>query len=160
MSPLPALIGRTWLAGTRKLEASRLGSNEGQQLGIDAIGMGRAHAVRQLLVDLEGAALKQLRRQRCRVGYGHDLIIIAVHHERGYRDALQVLGKVGLREGLDAVVLRLGAAHHALAPPVADDRLRWLCTRPVVAVEWAARETEVELRSVRGEFFSQVVEHS
>ena len=72
---------------------------------------------------------------------------------------LQVLGEVGLREGLDAVVMRLRAAHHALAPPVLDHGLRRLRARPVVAVEGAAREVEIELRAVGGELLPQAVEY-
>jgi hypothetical protein len=37
---------------------------------------------------------------------------VAVHHQDRDRDLLQILGEVGLRKGDDAVVVRLGAAHH------------------------------------------------
>ena len=36
-------------------------------------------------------------------------------HQYGHGDLLQVFGEVGLREGDDAVVMRLGAAHHTLS---------------------------------------------
>ena len=81
------------------------------------------HAVRKALVGLQRAVLQQLGRQRPGVGVGHDLIVVAVHHQHRHVDLLEVLGEVGLRERLDAVVMRLGAAHHALAPPVLDDAL-------------------------------------
>jgi hypothetical protein len=40
--------------------ARTLGRYEREQFGIDDVGVGRAEAVRQPLVDLEGAALQQL----------------------------------------------------------------------------------------------------
>src|SRR5918997_240497 len=55
--------------------------DEGEQVRIDHVGVRRAHAVRELLVDLEGAVLQQLRRQRRRVGYGHDLVVVAMHDQ-------------------------------------------------------------------------------
>ena len=63
-------------------------------------------------------------------------------------------------EGDDAVVVRLGAAHHALAPPVLDDGLRRLDAGPVEAVERARRQRAVELRPVGGELRLEVVEHA
>src|SRR6267142_2809574 len=78
------------------------------------------------------------------------LVVVAVQDEHGDVDRLQVLGEVGLREGLDAVVLRLRAAHHSLAPPVVDQALRDLRARTVESVERAGRNVEVELRAVGG----------
>lgn len=63
-----------------------------------------AHAVRELLVDLERALLQQFHRKQRGVGDRHDLVVVAVHHERRHVDDLEVLGKVGLPEGLDALV--------------------------------------------------------
>ena len=79
-------------------------------------------------VGLERPVLHELRGQRPGVGVGHDLVVVAVHHQDRHRDLLQVLGEVGLREGDDAVVVGLRAAHHSLAPPVLDDRFRRLRT--------------------------------
>ena len=92
-----------------------------QQVGVDDVGVGGAHAVREARVDLERAVLEQLDRQLGGVGDRHDLVVVAVHDQRRHVDRLEVLGEVGLREGLDAVVVGLGAAHHALPPPVPDD---------------------------------------
>src|SRR5439155_24342314 len=100
--------------------------------------------VRQQVIDLQGAVLQKLRRQRGRVGDGYNLIVTAMQNERGHGDALQILGEVGFRERLDAVVMCLRASRHALAPPVPDHGLRWLRARAVVAVEGAAREIEIE----------------
>ena len=38
---------------------------------------------------------------------GHDLIIVAMKDEGWHVELLQILGEVGLRESLDAVVMRL-----------------------------------------------------
>jgi hypothetical protein len=51
-------------------------------------------------------------------GIRYDLIVVAVHHQNRHGNLLQVLGEIRLREGDDAVVVCLGASHHALAPPV------------------------------------------
>src|SRR3712207_1114046 len=113
-------------------------ADEGEKVGVHDLGMGRAHAVRESLVDLECALLQQLDREQCRIGDRHDLVVVPVHHEHRHVDDLQVLGEVRLREGLDAVVMGLGAAHHALAPPVLDHGLGRLRAGPVEAVEGAA----------------------
>ena len=47
-----------------------------------------------------------------------------MHHQDRHRDLLQVFGEIGLRERDDAVIMRLGAAHHALAPPIPDRSAR------------------------------------
>src|SRR5262245_1783235 len=93
------------------------------------------------------------------VGDRHDLVVVAVHHERRHADALEILGEVGLREGLDSVVVRLGAARHGLPPPILNDARYWLRARPVEAVERTAREIEIELRAVASEGRAQAVEH-
>ena len=109
------------------------------------VGLGRRHAVRKALVGLQRAVLQQLGRQRRRIGIRHDLVVVAVHHQHRHGDLLQVFGEVGLREGDDAVVVGLRAAHHALTPPIPDDRLRRFRARPVVAVERPRRQVVIEL---------------
>src|SRR6266849_1772731 len=47
--------------------------------------------------------------------------------------------------------MRLGAAHHALAPPILDDRLRGFGPRPVVAMERTRRKVAIKLRAIGGE---------
>ena len=54
---------------------------------------------------------------RCRIGIRHDLVVIAMHHQDRHGDLLEVFGEVRLGEGDDAVLMRLGASHHTLAPP-------------------------------------------
>ena len=79
-------------------------------------------------------------------------------HDQG-RDIelLEVLGEVGLGEGLDAFVGVLEAGLHAPEPELIQHALRDLGARPVGAVEHG-REVLVELRAVLGEAAPQVVE--
>ena len=53
----------------------------------------------------------------------------------------------------------LGAAHHALAPPVPNVRLDRFHTGTVEAIEWAGGHLVVELGPVAGELGSKIVEH-
>src|SRR5271170_7693550 len=134
----PRTRGAATLLGTAKLSASmtstaprreaarrpgRSGFQPGEQVGVDGGGLGGRHAVREAVVGLQRPVLDELGGQRPGVGVGHDLVVIAVHDQDRHRDRLEVLGEVGLGERHDAVVLGLGAAHHALPPPVVDDRL-------------------------------------
>src|SRR5882757_3057053 len=85
--PAPMMTSRMWFApglsvSDEKTQATALGRDEREQLGVDEVGVGRAHAVRKALVDLERAALKQFRRQRRRIGNRHDLVVAAVQDER------------------------------------------------------------------------------
>ena len=81
-----------------------------------------------------------------------------MHHQGRDRDGLEVVGEVGLRKGLDTVVLRLDAAHHALTPPIAsypfDDRR----ARAVVTIE-GQRDVDVELGAVETRAHTDLVEH-
>ncbi len=82
-----------------------------------------------------------------------------MHDEHGHGDLLQVLCEVGLGESDDAVVVRLGAAHHALSPPVPDETLGGLRAGSVEPVEWPGWEIVIELGAVGGELCLQTVEH-
>jgi len=66
--------------------------NASKEVRVDHVGACRAHAVGELLVNLERAVL-ELRRQPCGIGDRHNLIVVAVHHERRHIDALEVRGK-------------------------------------------------------------------
>src|SRR5450755_4030094 len=55
--------------------------------------------------------------------------------------------------------MRLRTPHHSLAPPVPDDSLRNLCTRPVEAVERTRRHVPIKLGSVIGNLRLESVEH-
>src|SRR5262244_1067715 len=48
--------------------------DEGKKIGIDHVSVCRAHAVWELLVDLQGALLDELRGQRRGIGDGDDLV--------------------------------------------------------------------------------------
>jgi len=77
----------------------------------------------------------------------------ALRQVRGNKGSA-VFGEVGLRERDDAVVMRLGAAHHALTPPVGDDGFRFFRAQPVVTVERPFRNRAIELRAVGRGFVS------
>ena len=134
-----------------RLAAGRLRFQEGQQVGVDGVGLGRGHAMRKALVGFQCAVLQQLCRQRRRIGIRHDLVVIAMHHQDRHGDLLQVFGEVRLGEGDDAVIVRLGASHHALSPPIPDHPLRGFRTRPVIAIERSSRQIVIELGSAGGE---------
>src|SRR5207249_115076 len=88
----------------------------------------------------------------------YDLIVVAVQDEDRCGDRLQIVGEIGLRECLDAVVMRLGCAHHALAPPVVDDALRYLRAGTVESIERPRWDVTEELRAIRGERRTELVE--
>ena len=55
--------------------------------------------------------------------------------------------------------MRLRASHHALPPPVLDDRLRGFHPWPVEAIERPRRQVAIELRAIGRELCLQSVEH-
>src|ERR1700730_11723170 len=55
--------------------------------------------------------------------------------------------------------MRLGAAHHALPPPVRDDGLRGFCTWPIVAIEGTFRKVTIEFGPTGRELRLQSVEY-
>src|SRR5437868_9009726 len=107
--------------------------------------------MRKALVGLQRAVLQKFCRQWRGVGIRNDLIVIAMHHQHGHGDFLEIGREISLREGDDAVVMRLGAAHHTLAPPVLDHGLRGFGARPVVAIERTGRKVAIELRAIGSE---------
>ena len=82
-----------------------------------------------------------------------------MHDENGQRDLLQIFSEVGLREGNDAVVMRLCASHHALPPPVPDHSRSGLGARTVESEEGAGGYLVVEPRAVRGDPRLKAVEN-
>src|SRR5437762_3820576 len=81
-----------------------------------------------------------------------------MNDQNRHRDFLQVFGEVCLRERDDAVVMRLGATHHALAPPIPYDRLDRFHAGTVEAVERASRQIVIELGPVSGKLGLEIVE--
>src|SRR5271168_295234 len=53
----------------------------------------------------------------------------------------------------------LGAAHHTLAPPILDNSLRNLRTRPIEAIERTRRHIEIELCPVGGQRLAEAVKY-
>ncbi|MDT4846248.1 hypothetical protein FQZ97_802640 [compost metagenome] len=102
---------------------------------------------------------QQLDREARGVVDGDDLVVLPVQHQCRHGDLLQVFGEVGFREGRNAVVMGLGAAVHALAPPVVDHCFGDLCARPVESIEGARRHVAVEVRTAGGECFAEAIEH-
>src|SRR2546423_12856546 len=65
--------------------------DEGQQVGVQLVLVGRGEAVRRALVDLQPRSLDQLVRGQRRGADGHDLIVVAVDEQRRYVELLQIL---------------------------------------------------------------------
>src|SRR5919109_1964020 len=150
---LSSSIGETSVTG-----AKELAPEEGQQVGVDLLLMRGREAVRRArIVDFLGA-LDEPRRLHRRVLDGNDLVVLPVHDQGRDIDLLEVLGKIGLGEGLDAFVGVLKAGLHAPQPELIQRALGDLGARPVGATE-RCREVLVELRAVLREAAPQVVEH-
>src|SRR5271167_41429 len=73
-------------------------------------------------------------------------------------ELLKVLGKVRLRESLDAIVARLHSPQHPLEPPLLTNTFRNLGARPVVTVERKGN-VPVKLRPILRILGSQVIEN-
>src|SRR2546429_2258600 len=121
--------------------------------------MGRGHPVRKSLVSLQDGTLYQFGTERRGIGIRDNLIVITVHHECRYGDFLKVFCEVGLREGDDAVVVRLRSAHHSLTPPILNNALGGFGTWPVKSVKRPSGDIQVELGSVRGDLLLEAVEY-
>src|SRR5258705_10066466 len=81
-----------------------------------------------------------------------------MQHQHRHIDDLEILVKLGFREGLNAVVLAFDSAHHSLTPPVVSDTLRDLGTGTVVTIERQG-EILVELRTMVGRTVTKSVEY-
>ena len=121
-----------------------------QEVCVDRLRLRRRHAVGEARRRSSGSrSPRAWCREGAGVGKGDDLVVVAVHDSVGTLIAFRSSVKSVSRERLDAVVVRLGAAHHALTPPVADDAFGALRAGPVEAVERPGGDIEVELRTVR-----------
>src|SRR5262245_59422394 len=76
--------------------ATRSRLYEGQQVGIDGVGIRCRHAMREALVGLQRPVLQQFCRQRSSVSVGNDLIVVAMHHKDRHANLLEILREVGL----------------------------------------------------------------
>lgn len=75
--------------------------DEGQQVGVQQIGIDGEHAMRETGIGLQRAVFQQLHRLVSGVGDRNDLVVFTVQNKRRNADILQVLGLVGFREGLE-----------------------------------------------------------
>src|SRR5262249_12200757 len=140
---------------------SRLPSslNEFQEALVDRLGVGGEHAMRETRIELQSGLLKELDLEQGSAFVRNDLVVFALHDERWYFDALQVLGEVRFRERLDAIVVGLGPAHHALAPPIPNNTIHRLGARSVKPVEHCRSEIAVKLSAIGGQAFPKTVEN-
>src|SRR5260370_27875954 len=78
--------------------------------------------------------------------------------ESWHVELLEVLRKIRLREGLDAIIARFHPSHHPLQPPVLPDAFGNLGARPGVSVEREGN-VPIKLRPILRILGSQGVEH-
>src|SRR5215467_7469842 len=113
--------------------ASRL--QEGEQVCVDLILVGRAHPVRGPPVDLQRRVLHPLRREHRGRADRHDLIIVTVEDQRRHIDLGEIRGEIGLRESFDAEVRCRETGHHPLPPECLPHTVGDFGSWPVVPVE-------------------------
>lgn len=129
--------------------------NECEQVGVELLLARIAEAVRTAGINFQRGIRHKLRRSTD----GHDLIIIAVNHQRRHIEFFQVFGEVGFREGLDAIIRILEPRHHALHPPRFDQSLRHRRAGAVEIEKRAAGDIEEELRPIREIRRAEPIEH-
>src|ERR1700686_3086078 len=64
---------------------------EGQQVGIDLVGIGCGHPVPKPWIHLKRRTLHKLRGLQSRCADRHDLVIVAMKNESGHVELLEVL---------------------------------------------------------------------
>src|SRR5262244_3190340 len=90
--------------------------NEREQVRVDLILMGRGEAVRSARVIDFFRALDEPSRLLRRVLDWNDLVVLSVQNQSRDVKLLEILGEVGLGEGLDALVGVFGPGLHAPEP--------------------------------------------
>src|SRR5262249_25491389 len=88
----------------RMISSRSSGLQELEEVCVDAVLEGRAHAVRRALVDLEPRVLDELRRLHGRRSDRNDLVVVAMQDERRNVDLREIGGLIRFGEGLDAEV--------------------------------------------------------
>src|SRR5262245_54469997 len=131
--------------------------DEGEQIRVDLILMCGGDAVWRARVVNVLRSLDEPSRLPGGVLHRNDLIVLTVKHQSRHIELLEVLGEVGLGEGLDALVGVLEAALHAPGPELVEHALRDLGAGPVGAIE-RNREIPVVLRAVLGQARTESVE--
>lgn len=79
-------------------------TDEGEKIGVDPVRLGHTYAVVATLVDLQDCAWDELRTHQGGRCNRDDLVIITVKEEGRDIKLLEIIGEVGLGEGLDTVV--------------------------------------------------------
>src|SRR5438105_1777695 len=109
--------------------------DERQQIPVDRVRLGSTHAVGKAGIDLERRVLHQPGSELPRNRERNNLVGIAMHHQSGYVDLLQVFGEVRLGKGSYAVVKALYPGLQSLKNKVFANAFGDLRARAVVAVE-------------------------
>src|SRR6516164_3665058 len=139
--------------------ASTSSLNEFQEVLVDRLGIGGQHAMRETRIKLQSRLLKELDLEQGSTFVRNDLVVFALHDERWYFDAFQVLGEVRFGERLDTIVVGLGSADHALAPPIPNNTIHRLGARSVKPVEHCGSEIAIKLSAIGGQAFPKTVEN-
>src|SRR5262245_10416168 len=114
--------------------------DEREQVGVDSLRMGGAHAVRQTGIDHERRIAHEPGRQQSGRFDRHDLIVAAVHDESGHVELLQVVREVRLEERLKAIDHCRNAGLHGLA----DERIAHIVReRRTGSIAAVVRQTEI-----------------
>src|SRR2546430_2384378 len=95
---------------------NRLRLEEREQILVHLLLVGRAHAVRRALVDLQLRVLDQLGGEQGRGADGHDLVVVAVQDQRWHIELLEIFCEIRLGKRLDAKVGGRETGHHPLEP--------------------------------------------
>lgn len=90
--------------------------DEGEQVGIHLVLMGRAHAVGSAVVHFQFHVWDQLDRAQGGSFDGHDLVIAAMKEESWDIELFEIFSKICLGEGFDAVEDSLKSCLHPQKP--------------------------------------------
>src|SRR5262245_8466191 len=91
--------------------------------------------MRQPGVDLQRSAFDNFGGHKPSDSNGDDLIIVAMHDERGYIESFEIFREIRLGEGLDALISRRQTALHGLREERIHQALRDLGAWPVESIE-------------------------
>ena len=115
--------------------------------------------MREAGVEFQSGILEELGLEQSSALVRNDLVIVPLHDERWHVNALQVLSEVRFRERFDAIVVGLGPADHALAPPIPNNTLQRLGARSVKPVEHCGSEIAIKLSAIVRKAFPKAVEN-
>ena len=115
--------------------------------------------MRETRIELQSGVLKELDLEQGSAFVRNDLVVFALHDERRHIDALQIFSEVRFRERLDTIVVGLGPADHALAPPIPNNSIHRLSARSVKPVEHCGSEIAIKLSAIGGQACPKAVEN-